>query len=213
MMKRFRVVSLALAILAIVWTIGCDESRPPKRLYEPDPSAQAAEDPRPSLAAMLSAPRKTLQLKDFPLVIEVPESWRLTDSMLKGPTPHGPLPDGEINVRVSQLPLVPKSSIEKLAEAAKDEGEVKLLETHQQAPITILDKRVVQRAKDKDHSDMMNWQVMIYVDHDAEHATPYALSFLGLTDEQYEQDKPLLEQIVRSIRHTPAAAPAIPTIR
>jgi hypothetical protein len=198
--------------------VGCDEKpQPPQRAAEN--SAQPAarnEDFRPKAGEIAAAPFRTIQLSDYPLTVDVPPRWQVesmaTTKLLRGPIPHGPLPDGIIHVMLSRQPAFSKDSVasmeasEKKA-AAENPDRIRVLEFRDLAGARLLEKQVVEPADPASHLPaMMKWEVRVFVESEKDQFTLYVLKFIDLPLETYEQDKQVLQPMVASLRYDPAPA-------
>src|SRR5687768_14861863 len=105
--------------------LGCDKPPPPPPQVEDaaastqESTDEKVEDRRPKSSEMLSGAWRSIPLGIHPLRMQVPEKCDVvkggTSTFLRGPTPSGPLPEGEINISVSKPPF-PKEDVNALVE-------------------------------------------------------------------------------------------------
>jgi len=80
----------------------CDKPRPTSYTAPATEETSSEPDYRPQAPMSLD---RTHHLIDYPLQIRVPDRWDIrygTVSILQGPIPHGPRPDGMINLILSR---------------------------------------------------------------------------------------------------------------
>src|SRR5436305_139246 len=97
----------------------CDKPRP--TTYTPPATEETSSEPdyRPQAPMSLD---KTLHLIDYPLQIRVPDRWDIrygAITILQGPIPHGPKPDGVIHLMLSRRGPLPKAIMDALKPATK----------------------------------------------------------------------------------------------
>lgn len=211
--------SLVLACLAL-W--GCDRSDstpppPPPRPPTPPPTqpSQSTATTRPTTQALLTGPRKPRVLGPLPLVMEVPESWKIETppgsaiSWLDGPTPHG-----HVHIELtSQGTPFNSRSLTLMDEQARKEaatkganapqvtplhsvgGTARAREQREVRPGTVLDEDGTPRK-----TEVMDWSIEVYIGQDTGY-TLDMLHFAMLPLDQYQQDKDFLERIVGTLRY------------
>lgn len=215
-MKR-AICILSAAMSAMTALVACDEK--PKLPPTSQESAQVTPKP-PTTQELLTGARTKLMLTAMPLSVTVPPSWKIdtvsgtTILLLKGPTPSG-----EAAIQLSHRPPTPKDRFAMLIEGATKEakekndprekaelrslGDAKVLERQSvraPAPLTTMDK------DGKEHTQSvsgMAWTIHVFVPDQSNYDT-YELNFFGLTLDQYEADKALLNAIVQSLAYEPA---------
>jgi hypothetical protein len=190
----------------------CDRDKPQQQSAQNDPTTQAAEenfDNRPKAPLALS---KTIQLVDYPLSLRVPEKWELkygTVTLLQGPTPNGPLPDGMIHLIVSKPGPLPRTAIEALKPAtrpATTKDSIARDEMRNLGPLRIYERRAIQPIEGG--AELVKWTVSAYEPMDKDNMRVYQISFLQLSREHFEKDRQLLEGIIGSLAAVDAPAPA-----
>jgi hypothetical protein len=234
-----RIACGAAVMLAGIFAVGggCDDtSAPPPHLVADQPAAKPveAEPTRPTTQELLQGPRKPVSLGDLPLTVRAPGGWALktlantTHVLLEGPTPSG-----EATIQLNVRPVINAQKLEMIVNGAKKELEqfpksIKMVELRQITGAQVLERQRVgemPRALPDDDPNVkpsrpFNWTITVFVARGAKHDA-YELNFVGLTENQYEMDKPLLRGIIDSITvqsaadaapaSAPAAASAVPS--
>lgn len=199
--------------------LGCDKPPPPPPQVE-DATAETEEstdeipsDRRPESSELMAGAWRSIPLGIYPLRIQVPEKWDVvkggTSTFLRGPTPSGPLPEGEVNISVSKPPFpkeVAKGLVEDMKKRAASQPasppttgpSLAHVAVRELGPARIVDQRTVEPARGG-LPEMMRWTVLVVVPADANTINSYQLSFLDLAAEQYRKDKELLEKIIGSL--------------
>ncbi|HEX8520923.1 MAG TPA: hypothetical protein VF669_01620 [Tepidisphaeraceae bacterium] len=223
---------MILGMLAALILIGaCDDrTSVPQNVQDAATKAQAdaAKGPqRPTTQELLTGPKKRLALTPLPFSAQVPGSWRV-ETLASGSLTvlTGPTPSGEAQVQLSSRSLTSKDELGVIQRAAKKElattqagtkhvlkadfrklGDAELFERQavgQPGPLVVTD------LNNQEHTvtaTPYTWTITLFVPKGDSYAK-FELNFLGLTAEQYKQDKALLDQIVNSLAHDPTAAPA-----
>jgi hypothetical protein len=192
----------------------CDRDKPQQQTARSDPTTQQVEedfDTRPKEPLALS---KTIQLINYPLNLRVPESWELkisTVTLLQGPTPNGPLPDGTIHLIVSRPGPLPKSAVDALKPATRPatttKDSIAREEIRTLGKLKIYERRAIQPIEGG--SEVVKWTISAYEPMDNENMRVYQISFLQLTREHFEKDRQLLESIMSSLAIVDAPAPSL----
>lgn len=217
---RTLVGMLAVAALLIV---GCDGSSTPDPVQQAATEARSSPPPsdRPTTQQLLQGPRKRLALTPIPFSAAVPPSWKIeslgggTIVMLDGPTPSG-----EAQVQLSTHPPAKKEEFERIQRgAAKEKAErpktVIKADFRQIGNIEVLERQVIgtpgpmtiMDAEGHEHTETatsFTWTLTFFIPQGDGFARS-ELSFIGLTKEQLESDKPLLTEIVDSLQYDPSA--------
>jgi hypothetical protein len=218
-----------LAAVIVAGMLGCDKPPPPPPKVTANESADEApaqpEDRRPKTADVMSGTWRTIPLGIHPLRVQVPDKWEVKMSgsatFLRGPTPNGLPPDGEINISVSKPPPFPKEMVKGLEESERRSATqpstaptttsaLNYFNARDLGPARVIEKRTAEPARGNLPA-MMRWTVLAFVPLDANTVNVYQLSFMDLTPEQYEKDKALLEKIINSLEVD--ATTAIPSPR
>ncbi len=198
-------------LLQIFALCSCDKPRP--TTYTPPTTEEASSEPDYRPKAPMSLDR-TIHLVDYPLEIRVPERWDIrygTVSILQGPTPHGPKPDGAIHLIVSRRGPLPKAVTDALKpatskSATKDSfsrDEIRTL-----GKLKVYEHRSVEPATGGIPA-MMKWIISAYEPIDKDNVRLYQISFLDLSREQFEMDRELLESMVASIAPAEEEGPSL----
>jgi len=203
---------ILVAAIVLLAVTSCEEPpAPPRRggLAAPR-GATAPVDRRPELKSMLEATWKRLRLPESPLTIEVPPQWNLVRGSegyyLRGPAPHGPLPDGHVVVALARLSLTrERARWLKMAEEPTAESacpQVRLHEARELPQTWLADRRIVELSA-FGGEPRMNWTVRAYVDEGPDTVIMYGLYFIDMSADQYDKDLELLDRIIRSLRYDP----------
>jgi len=147
---------------------------------------------------------RTLHLIDYPLQIRVPDRWDIrygTVSILQGPIPHGPRPDGMIHLILSRRGPLPNVVIDALKSPAtqpttKDSyfrDEIRTM-----GKLQVHEQRSLQPATDKDPA-LIKWTLIAFEPIDKENIRVYQISFLRLTADEFDKDRQLLESMMASV--------------
>ena len=219
--------------------LGCDKPPPPPPPEVEDAAAESSEtgdaDRRPTMAELMSGPWRTVQLGIHPLRVQVPAAWEVESlrnvAVLRGPTPSGPLPEGNIDITISRPPPFPKEMAKIFEEdqrrAATQPAAAGATPTPTTTPAApelnaitarvigasrILDIRASQPAIATE-PPTVNWRIIVFIPTGGEMVNIYQLNFVGLPLEQYHKDKELLEKIVGSLEVDASAnlGPATPS--
>ena len=219
-----------LAAVVVAGMLGCDKPPPPPPEVtaaeeSADESSTQPDDRRPKLAEVMSGTWRTIPLGAHPLRVQVPEKWEVkmagSATFLRGPTPNGPPPDGELNISVAKPPAFPKEMVKGFEEEARSTTRpaasatapaLDYVHARDIGPNHIVDVRKLQPAKGNLPA-IMDWKVVVFVPADANSMNTYQLTFFGLSPEQYEKDKELLEKIVNSLEVDATAGAAPPPSR
>jgi hypothetical protein len=191
---------------------GCEREKPAPPAKQPTTvESEDIQDNRPKAPLQLS---KTIQLLDYPLALRVPEKWEIKYggvTLLQGPTPNGPLPDGTIHLIVSRQPPMPSSMAEAIKPATTKPATTPSFDREQLrtlGKLKIYERRLVQPPK-AGLPEMMKWSISAYEPIDAKNVRVYQISFLDLTREHFEKDRNLLESIMESLSIPQESGPAI----
>jgi hypothetical protein len=205
--------------LVFVLGLGCDEPR--QQTQDIPPATQPAGPPidhRPALAEMLRSPRKTLPLASCPLSVQVPSSWQIKThgpvSVLQGPTPHGPPPDGVIHIMISEQPSETLPAVQAREKRAQDQQKSDpkaFVNVRDIGGARLIEQRSTQPATaDGKTPPTIKWNVLVFVPGEKGRYIPCELEFLYLPAEQYEQDKELFDLMISSLQPRAVDSPGGP---
>ncbi len=206
-------IVVILALLSTFTLCSCDRQKPQQKGSEGDPTTQAAEesiDNRPKAPLALTS---TIQLVDYPLSLKVPDKWQLkygAVTLLEGPTPNGPLPDGTIHLIVSRPGPLPKSAVDALKPATRPttKDSIAREEMRNLGRLRIYERRGLQPSSDGG-PETVKWTISAYEAIDGENVRVYQISFLHLTREHFENDRELLERMVGSLAVVEGGEPSL----
>jgi hypothetical protein len=199
-------------VLLLTFAIcSCDKPKP--STYTPPTTEETSDEPdyRPKAPMPLE---RTIRFVDYPLEIRVPERWDIryeTVTILSGPIPHGPKPDGVIHLIVSRRGPIPKSVIIALRPATTKpatKDSVLRDEVRALGKLQLYEQRSVQPATGPDPA-MMKWTISAYEPIDKDNVRLYQISFLRLTLDQFEKDRELLESMIASLAPVEEESPAL----
>jgi len=188
----------------------CDKPRP---AYTPPATEEASSEPDFRPQAPMSLDR-TLHLIDYPLQIRVPDRWDIrygTVSILQGPTPHGPKPDGMIHLILSRrgpLPRIVMNAIKPPSTGPTTKDSYFRDETRAMGKLQVREQRSVLPATGQDPA-LLKWTLIAYEPIDKDNVYLYQISFLRLTVDQFEKDRELLESMIASIAPNEEESPTL----
>ncbi len=189
----------------------CDKPRP--TTYTPPATEETSSEPDYRPQAPMSLDR-TLHLIDSPLQIRVPDRWDIrygTVSILQGPIPHGPRPDGMIHLILSRRGPLPRGVMDALKSPStkpttKDSyfrDDLRMI-----GKMQVHEQRSLQPATEKDPA-LIKWTIVASEPIDKDNIRLYQISFLRLTLDEFEQDRQLLESIIGSIAPSEEETPTL----
>jgi hypothetical protein len=191
------------SILLLAFAI-CSCDKPPPSVSTPPSTEESSSelDYRPTSLTL----DRTLRLIDYPLQIRVPDRWDIrygAVTILQGPIPHGPKPDGVIHLMLSRRGPLPKAIMDALKPSTKPTTKDPYFRDERRAMgrLQVHEQRSTQPATDKDPA-LIKWTFIAYEPMDKDNIRMYQLSFLRLTVDQFEKDRELLESIIASISST-----------
>ena len=224
----------SMALLVVVsLTASCDDKNAvPASVQQAAVKAQA-EGPkgpaRPTTQELMSGSRKRLVLAPLPFSVRVPTPWKV-DSLGGGSiiVLGGPTPSGEAQIQLTTRSPAKKEELEVIQRAAKKElsqpttdsskktvkaefrklGDIEIFERQavgQPGPLTITDDKGQERIET---ATPYTWTLTMFIPQGSGDYARHEMNFIGLTAEQYKQDQPLLDDILKSLNHEAAAAPA-----
>jgi hypothetical protein len=222
-----------IPILALIAVACDDKSTLSPAAQQAAVKAQAEGDKtpsRPTTQELMTGPRKRITLTPVPFSVSVPFQWKL-ENLAGGSVVvlAGPTPSGDVQIQLStrtpakqeDLDIVQRAAKKELAasqpsskkvlkaELRKLDNNIQIFERQavgQPAPLIITD------ANNHEHTETatpFDWTFTLYVPNGPDFAR-YELNFIGgLTAEQYKQDQPLFDAIIKSLVYEPtSAAPA-----
>src|SRR2546430_360231 len=173
----------------------CDKPRPTS--YTPPATEETASEPDYRPQAPVS-----------------PDRWDIrygTVSILQGPIPHGPRPDGVIHLILSRRGPLPRGVMDVLKSPStkptiKDSYFRDDLRT--MGKLQVHEQRSVQPATDKDPA-LIKWTLIASESIDKDNIRLYQISFLRLTLDEFEKDRELLENMIASIAPSEEESPTL----
>jgi hypothetical protein len=211
--------------------LGCDESpAPPPQLAQPAPATAPA---RPTTQELLTGPYKKIPLPNMPLTLTVPQSWNIeVGKDFPATFVTGPSPSSTIFIQLSQpdANTFKQEQLETILNRARKEleqhpdprsrvemltvGPMKVLESLVfQAPKTIqvVDARGLGLLDEKGNLvtetvTPVEWSLTAFVPT-GDSFKRHQLKVFDLTAKQYDEDRALLEKVLRSI-NLDGSAPA-----
>ncbi len=229
-------ILVCVALTSILcWGLACDDNNTvPPAVQQAAEKAQAQGPkgpPRPTTQELLTGGRRRFALSPLPFSVSVPTSWKV-DSLGAGSITvlAGPTPSGEAQIQLSTRSVAKKDELEIIQRAAKKEltqpatdstkrtikadfrklGEVELFERQavgQPSPLTLTNPDGSERVET---ATPYTWTLMMFVPQGNDFAR-HEMNFIGLTAEQFQQDKGLLEGMLASLQYDPGNAPVMPT--
>ncbi len=224
------VLLIAVGLLLIV-AIGCDDKDSlPESVQKAAAKAedQAAVPHRPTTQELVNGPKRRLKLTPIPFTARVPTTWKIDNlgggnlTVLEGPTPSG-----EAQLQVTTRSQATAEDIDIIKRASKKEMATTQNMTGRHTieakfrtigGLQVFERRVVGTpapliVTDEDNQEHTvtatpyTWTLTLFVPQGA-NFNRYEINFIGLTREQYEQDKPVLESIINSLTYDPTALPS-----
>ena len=216
---RMRVAATMVVAGVLVAGSACDRQPEPPPA-EPAESAASQpqlppEMPRPTTQELLSGEQVRTPLRVIPFSLEAPRGWSLVPrsglTIFEGPTPAG---TAQIHVSRRSSPM-PEHS-ERLMAGAKREVETNpgpdnFANVRTVGDVKVLEHRMVEKTRSQptidstgrriaDTATPMRWKLMAFVPN-AKDFDICELTFVGLTREQYDLDKTLLQRIFDSLAY------------
>jgi len=194
--------NLTCLLLYLLVLCSCDRDKPQNN-SQSQPATQESDiiDNRPKAPVALF---HRIRLVDYPISLRVPEKWQLKYggvTLLQGPTPSGPPPDGMVYIMISRQGPLPKGVADAMKPLATKPATQPALErddVRTMGNMRVYERRFVQPAT-ADLPEMVKWTISVYETIDANNVRLYQLSFLDLKREHFEKDRQLLENIVASL--------------
>lgn len=199
--KRFAVLSASLTGL-----IGCKKSpSPPPAGPEATQSAQTGPS-LPTTQDLLSGPFDQINLRPLPLKAQVPRSWGIETlgdadiTLLHGPGPAGTQLHIQLGVLMSMNAQRMNGILQAAQHDAQNDPSIIHCNVRQQGDMQILDVLRLLPAATQPKDQPIDWKITYFVqsglDYDA-----YVLSIIGITQNQYDQSKALLNKIINSVTY------------
>jgi len=223
-MNRTSVRLLVSLFIAVSFLVGCEEknSATENAKVAAKAEAEARKGPqRPTTQELLTGPRKRINVTPLPFSANVPLSWKV-ESLGAGSiiVLTGPSPSGEAQIQLANRSTAKKEELEIIQRAAKKEltqpatdsvkrtvkvdfrklGDVEVFERQAvglPGPLTTTDAQGIEHTET---ATPYTWTVMLFVPQGSEYAR-YEMNFIGLTAEQYKQDKQLLDAIMATLQY------------
>lgn len=189
----------------------CDKPRPTSSTPPATEETPSEPDYRPQGPMSLD---RTLHLIDYPLQIRVPDRWGIrygTVTLLQGPVPHGPKPDGVIHLLLSRRGPVPSLVMKTLKSPATKPTTKDTYfrdETRSVGKLEVREQRSLEPATDKDPA-LIKWTIMAFEPIDKDNIRLYQISFLRLTIDTFEKDHELLESMIASLAPSEEETPTL----
>ena len=185
-------------------------------------AAQSKKHKRPTTQELLESRRTRSALIPLPLTMEMPPGWgKLEDlgdlkisaglNLIQGYTPHG-----EVQIQLSSRPAMKMDALDRLVEAGKKEQaskpqQIVRFDLRQAGNVKILERQVVGEprpftvydANNQPHTTTeanFTWTIQVLVPNEGAYQV-YELNFMGLTKNQYDQDKDFLEGILKTLQY------------
>lgn len=204
---------------ALLSGMGCDDTPtvPESLVEEPAPAPSIADAPPvPTTQELVSGPYATLDLPTMPLNIHVPQSWKIMD------LDHGAVilltghaPGGEVQINLTHRPPTTKEKIDVVLEGARQEmaddpKHILKMDFYERGPMKVLERQVAWTASrpnptalpGEEMSPLVRWTITTYVPA-GEGFNSYELSFLSLTERQFNTDEAFLKKIIDSLAFDP----------
>ncbi|SRR6266581_9125770 len=195
-------------LLAALLICSCDKPRP---IVSTPPATEESSEPdyRPQSLTL----DKTLHLIDYPLQIRVPDRWDIrygAITILQGPIPHGPKPDGVIHLMLSRRGPLPKAIMDALKPATKPTTKDIYFRDEMRTigKLQIHEQRSLQPATAQDPA-LVKWAIIAYEPIDKDNIRMYQITFLRLTLDEFEKDRQLLESMIASIAPSEEETPTL----
>jgi hypothetical protein len=227
-MDKGRCVTLTSLLLLLLGALSAceDRSQVSPEVRQAQQRAEQQGPPRPTTQQLLTGPRKRLALSPIPFSVGVPMSWKIgtpkdgTVTILEGPTPSG-----DAQIQINLHPPLTKDKLDIILHGAKKEATEEpkkvQIDVRQLSPnITVLERRQIgmpgpllvgpPRQEKEITATNYKWTITMFVPREDKQFDQDELNFVALTREQYDQDKELLDGIVKSLQFDPSAIPALP---
>jgi hypothetical protein len=213
---------------------GCERSPAPAPVTLPPPKAAASQPVRPTTQELLSGAYQKLYLPGTPFSVMAPESWKVqnngTINFLEGPTPAD-----QIMIKISQFDPITAERYAGLVDRLVKEDNPQPAGTPKKNELRDADRlHIVERISAADPITTMRlgprgtpdtdaqgnpimitsipirWNLNIFVP-ESRAVSWYELNCIGLTLDQYNQDKDLISKVFASLRYDdPSLVPALP---
>ena len=204
--------------------LACEDHSPPPIVEQQarEQEVVTQQSPAPTTQELLTGPYRRIQLADWPLSIEAPQSWKIETDMggfifLQGHAPHGP-----VQIQLAKRPSLSPDKLDQLvkaarADAAADPRRARSVELREATGFQLLERKgaeptvTVPQVDDQgnpieiEHTPY-SWTLNVLIPRGDE-LENHELNFYDLTRDQYEADRAFLEKIIDSIRPDAAAAP------
>jgi hypothetical protein len=208
-----RIVLGTLATLVMLMPVGCD-----KRSESSTTPDQADQTPAP-VQQPVSPARQNFSLLIMPLTLSIPAGWKL-DPPDKPSFLEGPAPGGDVEISLTIMDAMDDNHHHLFVNGELDQSRLHpsrirvrqltsktglpLLEriTYVTAPVQSLNSPPTTLP-----SQLLSWNVIVFVPYRTK-IIPCSFDLIGLTQQQYDQDQPLIRALIDTA--TPAKTPAFP---
>ena len=189
-----------LGTLAAIALAGCGK-----------PSTSATSDPAPPSAAVATSqdsPRKTIPLLILPLTLSVPQDWKVYPPV-RPSFLTGPAPDGDLQISISMLEFMNSQRMNGFISGAQDLSDRHPQRTQVRQLTVKSGLRAVETLTYANVGDnpssrpstqpgqTLSWNMVVFVPYQQKFI-PCSFDLLGMTQQQYTDDEPLLHSIVDS---------------
>jgi hypothetical protein len=175
---------------------------------KPSPSATSDPAPPAAVATGQDTARKTIPLLIFPLTLSVPQDWNVYPP-IRPSFLTGPAPDGNLQISISMLEFMNSQRMNGYISGAQD-----LSDRHpQRTQVRQLTVKSGLRAVETitysnpgggassrpstQPQQTLSWNMVVFVPYQQKFI-PCSFDLLGMTQQQYTDDEPLLRSIVDS---------------
>lgn len=198
--------------------VGCN-NRPAPPTTQAETKSDSRGKAAPTTQDLAASPRAPLSLGVMPLSVNVPAGWKVQSpndgqSMFL----QGPAPNGDIAIALSRRPEADKKLMDVIIATGEkshhdDPATFLLAEKRDRGEFTLFQTQKIYRPRGTAPPDasghanalppLLDWTVSVFVPSAGGRYRDYELNFVGLTLQQYQQDKDFLNSIVNSISYTP----------
>jgi hypothetical protein len=222
-MSKMNLAWLIGSAISLALLVGCDD-RPaaPPHLLNPQPPVDGTSTERPTTRQILDTAGAPIGLKLIPFTLDAPPGWEV--KTLPGTATmviDGPTPRFTVELQMSSRGKLSAGVFESLVAGAKAESE-RYPGPHNRSELRELGELKVlhrMRADDPTNEPLLDafgetaaaratplrWRINIFVPRGEREYENFDLWFNGMTVEQYEQDKQLLNRVLDSLKYNESA--------
>jgi hypothetical protein len=211
-----------VALATIIVASACDEKPKPPPVNNNNTSANTG----PTTQELLTGPRTRITLGSLPLSMRVPaKGWKIEtlDSgtpVLRGPTPSGmgvirfvaerPVKSEELDsiINYAKKDFASKKDPRNRIDVRSMSPNIKVMEQFSVNPPQTLMTTDEHGNETSKMASSVNWRIEFFVPRQSEYER-YYVNFMNLTYDEYEMDKPLLNDIAESLTFEGTTEPAI----